>query len=189
VSILRDLRAVIGAHMARDPTRVSLFTLLWTRIGRISCRFETLFAQWQAGALPQRRASRAGTHAAASARRPRTTRTPSPRLPRGRTWVVALVGYRAAGHAGQLQHLLADPAMPAFLAAVPQAGRMLRPLCHILGITAAPDLSAELNLPPPPRFRPSPPPPPPDRGIIDPPEVTPLFLGLPRGRAGRAWYQ
>ena len=180
VNILRDLRAVIGAHMVRDPARVPLFTLLWTRLGRTARRFETLFAQWQDGTLPKPRASRAG--------QPRTTRTPSPRLPRGRTWVVALVGYRAAGHAGQLQHLLADPAMSAFLVAVPQAGRMLRPLCRILGIAAAPELPAALALPPPPRFRPPPPPPPPWRGIENPPAVAPP-ASPPRDRSGRAWYQ
>jgi len=180
VSILRDLRAVIGAHMVKDPARVPLFTLLWTRLGRTARRFETLFAQWQAGTLPNPRPSRAGQR--------RKSRTPPPRPPRGRTRVVALVGYRAAGHAGQLQHLLADPAMPVFLQAVPQAGRMLRPLCHILGIAAAPELPAVLALPPPPRFRPTPPPPPPWRGIANPPAVAPP-TSPPRERSGRAGYQ
>ena len=68
------------------------------------------------------------------------------------------------------------------------AGRMLRPLCHILGVTAAPELPAVLQLRPPPRFRPSPPPPPPYRGIEDPPEAPPLPTGRPRNPFNRVWY-
>ena len=79
--------------------------------------------------------------------------------------------------------------MAEFLAAAPQAGRILRPLCRMLGIEASPDAPAELNLPKPPRFRPGPPPPPIYLGIIDPPEVQPHYLSLPRNRAGRAWYE
>ncbi len=45
--------------------------------------------------------------------------------------------------------------MPEFLAAAPQAGRILRPLCHMLGIA----LPAILQLPaPPPRRKPVKPP-------------------------------
>ena len=129
-AILRDLRGFIAAHMVKDPLRVPLFTLLWTHIGRTARRFESLFNRWQAGTLAKPRPSRAG--------RPGKPREPQPRLPRGRVWVVAAIGYRAAGHASQLQHLLADPDMAAFLHAVPQAGRVLRPLCHILGIDPPP---------------------------------------------------
>jgi len=179
VLILRDLRAVVAAHMAGDPARVPLFTFLWTRLGRMSRRFETLFTQWQAGTLPSPCPSRAG-----QTRRPRA---PSPRLPRGSTWVVAAIGYQAAGQAGALQYLLNDPQMPDFLAAVPQAGRLLRPLCHMLGITAAHDVPAVLNLPPPPRFRPSPPPPPPYLGLIDPPEVPPRWPTAPRRAFSSVW--
>jgi len=124
-AILRDLRGFIAAHMVKDPLRVPLFTLLWTRIGRIATRFETLFAKWQAGTLPKPRPSRANRHRVAR---------PNPRLPEGRAWVVVHVGYQAANLASQLQHLLADPAMADFLQAAPQAGRILRPLCHMLGI-------------------------------------------------------
>ena len=69
---------------------------------------------------------------------------------------------------GGLVTILRDPAFVPFLAAAPQAGRILRPLCRMLGIDAEPDIPAELNLPKPPPFRPSPPLPPPYLGIIDP---------------------
>ena len=175
VAILTGLRAVIGTHLARDRSREAVFVLLWTRIGRTANRFAALFARWRAGKLPRPRPSRAGQS--------RSPRAPQPRLPRKHVWVVAEIGYQAAGYAGQLQHLLAEPDMADFLAAAPQAGRLLRPLCHMLGITAAPELPASLALPPPPRFRPAPPPPPPHRGIENPPEVAPFYQSLPRGRA------
>ncbi len=45
---------------------------------------------------------------------------------------------QAAAAASQLQHLLADPAMADLLAAAPQAGRLLRPLCQMLGVRPPP---------------------------------------------------
>ena len=179
-AILRDLRAVIGTHVVTDTLRLPLLTLLWTHLGRTARRFESLFRKWQAGSLPNPRPSRAG--------QPRKPQPAQLRLPRTRAWVVAELGYRAAGHAGQLQHLLNDSRMVDFIAAVPQAGRLLRPLCAMLGITASPVVPAVLKLPPPPRFRPSPPPPPPYLGIIDPPEAPPLPTGRPRTPFNRVWY-
>jgi hypothetical protein len=46
----------------------------------------------------------------------------------------------AAVFRSQLEYLLADPEMTALLAEVPQAGRILRPLCHMLGIAPGPAL-------------------------------------------------
>ena len=129
-TIMDGLRAAIGMHVARDRTREALFALLWNRIGRMANRFGTLVSKWRAGTLPKPRPSRAG--------QPGKPRAPRPRLPQGRTWLVAQVGYTAAGHASQLQHLLADPDMAAFLQAAPQAGRILRPLCRMLGMAPPP---------------------------------------------------
>ena len=140
VAILAGLRAAIANHTVKDRPREALFVLAWTRIGRMANRFQALFARWQAGTLPAPRPSRAG--------QPRASR-PHPRLPRGRAWVVAHVGYQAANHASQLQHLLADPDMAAFLQAVPQAGRILRPLCHVLGIDPPPTPPSPGNAPSP----------------------------------------
>ena len=46
-----------------------------------------------------------------------------------------------------LHYFLQRDDMPAFLAAVPRAGRLLRPLCHMLGVP----LPEYLKLPPRPR--------------------------------------
>ena len=137
--ILTGLRAAIGMHLDKDRSRETLFALVWNHIGRMANRFDALFSKWQAGTLPKPRPSRAG--------QPRKPRDLQPRIPRGRTWLVAQVGYHAAGRASQLQHLFTDPDFANFLQAAPQAGRILRPLCHMLGIDAPPPL----RLPPRPR--------------------------------------
>jgi hypothetical protein len=130
----------------RPPLPAETWALLCARLGRAAARFQALFDRWRANALPMSRARSATARPHARAVRPA-----APRLPRARTWVVAHVGWQAAGHAAQLQHLLDAPEIPEFLAAAPQAGRILRPLCHMLGIPQ-PDC---LRLPP--RPRPSPP--------------------------------
>ena len=178
--ILSGLRAVVGAFMARrcqTPGVVWLgthayvpvvapltpaerilaaipaetWTLLWTRIGRIATRFHALYESWRAGTLPKPCAARPG----------RPARPPVPRLPTRQTWVVAAVGYQAAGHAAQINALMAEPEFNDFIAAVPRAGRILRPLCRILGILLPPSLRLPAKVTPtgPPRAaRASPPP-------------------------------
>ena len=146
-TILAGLRAAVAnssalksanpAHAERARARSALLVLVWGRIGRMANRFEALFARWRAGTLPKFRSSRAGA--------PTTPREKS-RFPAGRAWLVHVVGYEAAGRASQLQHLLARPDMAEFLQAAPQAGRILRPLCHMLGIDpplAAPPLEPQ----------------------------------------------
>ena len=54
-------------------------------------------------------------------------------LPRRFGWLVDLVGYQAAGRGSQLAHLLTDPEMVA-LRDVPQARRIMAPLCRMLGV-------------------------------------------------------
>jgi hypothetical protein len=136
--ILAGLRAAIAPVAARDRARTTLLVLLWGRLARMATRFERLFARWRAGTLPRPRPARAGQ---------RTRRQPHPHLPANPAWLVAMVR-ETAPMASQLQHLLAHPDIADFLAAAPQAGRILRPLCHMLGLPRPP------ALPPPPRKRP-----------------------------------
>jgi hypothetical protein len=58
-------------------------------------------------------------------------------LPRRFGWLVGLVGYEAAGRASQLAALLADPEMVELVRDVPQARRILAPLCRMLGVEFA----------------------------------------------------
>ena len=58
-------------------------------------------------------------------------------LPRRFAWLVGLVPYEAAGFASQMRTMLGEPEMVVLLAASPQARRVLRPLCRMLGIEAS----------------------------------------------------
>ena len=168
VAILTSLRHAIAAYTAQQnrgqtitwlgtqayrpiespnqPPKLPTETwvLLWHRLNRMANRFQTLFTRWQTGALPARH-----RHSERSETPTRPT-SPIPRLPAKPGWVNARIA-EAAPCAGTLDYLLQDPELPRFLAAAPQAGRLLRPLCHALGIPA-PDW---LKLPPrPPKPKP-----------------------------------
>jgi hypothetical protein len=132
----------------------ALIDLAFMRVSRTRHRLERLLARVAAGWLPGPTAPRAPVVADPAV--PRRTRVGAPalgRLPRGRMWLVRMLGYHVAGSGSQLDHLLTDPAMAEFVAAVPSAARMLRPLCHILGISPP-----ALGFPPPPNPRPAKPP-------------------------------
>jgi hypothetical protein len=130
----------------------ALIDLAWMRVNRTRHRLERLLARVAAGWLPRPAAPRAPV-APRDPSVPRRTRVCAPalgRLPRARAWLVRVAGWRAAGSGSQLEHLLTDPAMAEFLAAVPSAARMLRPLCRTLGISPP-----VLGFPPPPPPRPA----------------------------------
>ena len=161
VAILTSLRHAIAVHTAREsraPTITWLGTqayrpiedpnqpaklpsetwvLLWHRLGRMTNRLQALFTSWQAGTLPAPRPARAP--------RPYIPRA-IPRLPTTPGWINARIA-EAAPCAGTLHYLFQEPGLPGFLAAIPQAGRLLRPLCRALGVSA-PDW---LKLPPRPK--------------------------------------
>ena len=125
-AILTGMRAALAPHVNRDRARTAILLCAWTRIGRAASRFQALFARWQSNTLPTPRPARAA--------RPTETQQ-KPYFPAGRAWLAGTTDHHVRGHASQLQHLLDHPDMPKFLAAAPQAGRILRPLCHMLGIT------------------------------------------------------
>ena len=119
------------------------WTLLTHRLNRLAQRFRALFARYPAGTVPPpiQRKSRAGIP---------DSRPPSPRLPATRGWIGAHIA-QAAPCAGSVEHLLHnEPAMRAFVTAIPQAGRLLRPLCRMLGLNP-PDYLRLPNRPPRPK--------------------------------------
>jgi hypothetical protein len=135
--IVQSLREAIAAHSARHRICSPLLALVWSRLGRRVAQFDRLLARIRAGRYP----------AVLWAREPRLPepRLPDawvitpPRLPRVDGWLVWLVP-EASVYGSQLQHMLADPEMKALLAASPQAGRILRPLCRMLGIDPSPEM-------------------------------------------------
>eukprot|EP01037_Dinobryon_pediforme_P013344 gene13344-13458_t len=59
-------------------------------------------------------------------------------LPRRFGWLIGLVGHEAAGRGSQLAALLEEPEMVALVRDVPEARRILAPLCWMLGVAFDP---------------------------------------------------
>jgi hypothetical protein len=99
--------------------------IVWGRLQGFQRRFERLAAKIRAGTLraPRQRTMRA-ERVRAGGKSP---------LPRKFGWMPHMVP--GAGVVAQaLELLLADPQMPALMQAAPQTGRILRPLCRMLGL-------------------------------------------------------
>ena len=149
-----ELRWIMAPHGDLPLLPGPVWTLLWFRLERLGNRFARLYDRWQQGTLPKSRPT---------PQRPKTVRTPPPpipelpapgmplvaapaRLPRGRGWIARRIP-ESGPSAGALHSLLQDPHIRDFVQAAPQAARLLRPLCHALGI----DQPAWLQRPPRPR--------------------------------------
>jgi hypothetical protein len=127
--ILTGLQAAIAVVSARERHLTVLLVAVWGRIGRMRVRLERLIRLWRAGMLPKQRASQAGAVRVG-------VRAPSV-LPAAPAWLVAAV-QQAAGFGAQLEQMLTQDECVEFLAAVPQARRILRPLCRMLGVGVKP---------------------------------------------------
>lgn len=136
---------------AIEPERLprlpyALWDLFIRRIRTAAARVQRLHDQWRAGTLTPARPR-------APRPRPETPPAPRPRLPRRLGWA-NLRARELVPCAGMLHGLLQQEDSRRFLAEVPRAARLVRPLCQALGV-AQPDW---LRLPPRPR-RPRPRPP------------------------------
>ena len=123
--IVAGLAAVVARRFLKDPKFFALIIPLWSWLGRSGRRFGRVKVQ---PAVPVAVSVRAVTPLVAK------VRTRGVRLPSRRGWLVRALGYEAAGYGCQLQALLAEPELQALLIAVPAAGRILRPLCRMLGV-------------------------------------------------------
>jgi hypothetical protein len=148
--IIEGLCRAVAARGAGGRLAGPLIVLIWTRLGRLAGRFAALAARVAAGTASPRRS-------ASPRRASQRPRPPYRRLPRRFAWLPRLVP-EAAAYGAQLQHLLSDPEMAALVAAAPQAGRLLRPLCRMLGVRPPPGLHKPPAAPPtgPPRSAPLP---------------------------------
>jgi hypothetical protein len=125
-AILTRLQAAIAVVAARERALTVLLVAVWGRIGRISTRLERLIALWRAGHLPKARTWRGRVPGTG----PRIINSVLPRIP---GWLVVAVR-EAAPLGARLETLLSEAECVEFLAAVPQARRLLRPLCRMLGV-------------------------------------------------------
>jgi hypothetical protein len=132
--LARIVEALCRAVAARGGRGLAgpLIILVWGRLRRLAARFTALAARVRAGRVAPRPDPRTG--------RRRSRRDPAKLLPERFAWLVRVAPGAAAG-AAQLQHLLLDPDMAALIAAAPQAGRILRPLCRMLGVIPPPALA------------------------------------------------
>jgi hypothetical protein len=125
-AVLTGLQAAIAVVAARERALTVLLVAVWGRIGRISTRLERLIALWRAGMLPKPRTWRG--------RVPGTpVNKPLSAFPATPAWLLVAVR-EAAPFGARLENLLSEAECAAFLAAAPQARRLLRPLCRMLGV-------------------------------------------------------
>ncbi len=144
-TIILWLSRTVDSHSMWGKLARPLAVLILDRIRAIKHRFDRLAARIEAGQFTPRRPS-----ATPRARTPRPPRAPNP-LPQKFAWMVRLV-QETAVYGSQLQNLLQQPEMVALMQAAPaEMRRVLRPLCHMLGVRPPPILA------PPPSARPKPP--------------------------------
>ena len=134
-TLLSGLQAAIAVRAARDRTLTVLLVALWARIARMGTRLERLIALWRAGKLPKPRRP-------AAPRAPRPGRPASKKMvfPTAPAWLLRKLGYEVAAYGSQLRHMLSEQECAEFLAAVPQAGRILRPLLGMLSVDPLPEV-------------------------------------------------
>ncbi len=139
--ILLHLRRAAADRAVKYWAYVPLGLLFAAYLSSVMRRVESLVARHRAGRL-RARPSRPRT---VQPQEERENAFPKRRLPARFGWVVEWLGHHAAGCAAQLRHMLThDPDLVALLDAGPQAGRVLRPLCRMLGMEPGPDLPPSL---------------------------------------------
>ena len=119
--ILAALCALVAARFLRDPSLVPLTVPLWNRRSRAAHRFARAMDNLAAGRARK-------SHGSAHGGRP-----PAP-LPAGHGWLIRAVPYEAASLRSQLQHVLSEPGAVELIQSSPAAGRILRPICRMLGL-------------------------------------------------------
>jgi len=129
----RALRKTVGDFRFKLGVGPVLLLLVYRRIGQIMVRIERLVAQYQADTL-RRMTARVVVSKRDDAAERRPCAKPLEVLPRKFGWLRQQMGWQLGGHCGQLETVLHRPEMVELLIAAPQAIRILRPLCRMLGM-------------------------------------------------------
>ena len=125
-----DFLRRLAANFANASEQTGPFMrLIDDRLARLAKRFNTLALKFEAGTLlpPPKPRARPKPTTPARPRRPGV----SLNLPSRRGWLVHWV---QLVNQASIERYIADPRMQELAAAAPQAGRILRPLCHMLAI-------------------------------------------------------
>jgi hypothetical protein len=123
-SLVTGLIALIARAFYRHPTRFVIILPLCLWFERTVRRFSHVMHKLEAGTLRPRRP---GSGRPSSGKRPLA-------IPRNHAWLLVDLKHEGAYFAHRLEALLAEPGTATLIAATPQAQRLLRPICHILGI-------------------------------------------------------
>jgi len=139
----------VAEKVAWNSIPIPLIKLTWRRLHRLRARFASLLARYRAGTLP----------AAATAPAPRSApvrpatdplappcpaAAPPPSDPRAPPvqrrhwgWILRISGHLVIpGY--ELEKFVEDPELAALVAAAPQFGSVLRPMCHMLAVRMPP---------------------------------------------------
>ena len=133
--IMAGLGALVARRFLKMPHLARFTMQLWTYLNRATRRFHRALTR-RVGKV---RAPRARV-ACAEVERVRQVSLPS-----GRGWIVRELGWEAAAYMLHLEVLLGEIATRAALADAPGAGRILRPICRMLGV-AMPVVAAPVVL-------------------------------------------
>jgi len=141
-AIIRGLRSDVCQRGNQIRLPAWLVTLIYARLTRMIDRFAVLVAKDRANPNP---APHTQTRTRPSKPAPDPTASEPaqpapPRPPHQFAWLIRLVpptitqGNAAANGRINIQSLLSDPELQSLIARNPAAGRIFRPLCHMLGI-------------------------------------------------------
>ena len=132
--LIDGLCRTIGAEAQARGVEPALAWAIWNRVRLLGARLIALAERRPGGRVRVVTAARR----AAGPRAPRSPRAQcraAHGLPGGFGWLPRLLP-KTADYAGVLRYLLSDPELAALLEQAPQSARALRPLCHLLGVTA-----------------------------------------------------
>jgi hypothetical protein len=135
--LIDELCRAIGRDAHQRRMEAALAWAIWIRVRLLGDRLIALAERVKGGRVRMIR-SGGGTPRPAGPRAPRSRqgqRSAVAGLPQDFGWIRRLLP-ETTQYAGVLRYLLRDPEMAALLEKAPQARRVLRPLCHLLGVKA-----------------------------------------------------
>jgi hypothetical protein len=125
------LCGAIAQRASENRALTAVLMLLYSRLRKTLVRLDRLAVRWQAG---EEMRPRAGKPRAKSTE----PKAPVLRLPTRQMWLTKIlqpVAWQILQWSSAVTQLLDDPEVKALVAAAPQAGRLLRPLCRLFEMT------------------------------------------------------
>ena len=124
--IMAGLGALVARRFLRIPHLTGFTVLLYSYLSRAVRRLHRVLTKPAKARAKRARGDRVNV-----------ARVRTVALPSGRGWIVRELGWEAAAYLGYLEALLSEVQAQAALAGAPGAGRILRPICRMLGVSAA----------------------------------------------------